>query len=333
MDGLQNPAEALPLTAEDMTVGLTVAEVGLGTVDYRADTVRFDTLAARFFDLPAGTDLPRDTLHDRIHPDDWPAVAAKLDDLLAPACDSRVVDISHRIVTGDGSIRWVNARKQVRFDADAKPLHGVFALVDITARIRAEEQARFLIGELNHRSKNLITVVAGIARQISRHCDPQDMAAQLNDRLTALARNQDAIVNADTGSFELRDIFTRQLAPFCLDTGRRVTLTGPALALSSSASQIVAMVAHELITNAMKHGALSDEAGQVAVSWTVGADDCLELHWAETGGPAISPPMRNGFGTEVLTTLTETSLGAEVSRRFDPDGFRLSLRAPIDRLR
>lgn len=325
---------SLPLTAQDMQVGLKVAQVGLGTVDYRNDTLRMDALAASFFDLPAGVDIPRDVLHSRIHPDDWPKIEAEVETLLAPCADSRVIDMAHRIQLPDGTIRWVNARKQVVFDADDTPVTGVFALIDISARVSAERRSKFLIGELKHRSKNLITVVSGIARQLKRHSAPEEVVDKLIDRLNALARNQDAITDRSGSASSVREVIRQQLVPFSDERRDRVLMTGPDVALSSGASQDFAMVMHELLTNATKYGALSDPEGTVAVDWQVtrGAQPSLSLTWQERNGPPVSPPERTGFGSRVLTQLAEASLGASVALDFQAEGLRFTFSAPLDRL-
>ena len=103
----------IPLTFEDMELGLKVARVGLGKVDYRADTLRCDALAAEFFGLDAGVELPRAELHARIHPEDWPQVEEGLTCLLSPEHPLQVLDMTHRILVPDVPLRWVNARKQV----------------------------------------------------------------------------------------------------------------------------------------------------------------------------------------------------------------------------
>ena len=321
----------IPLTSEDMELGLKVARVGLGKVDYRADTLRCDALAAEFFGLDAGVEVPRAELHARIHTEDWPQVQDGLACLLSPDDPLQVLDMTHRILVPDVPLRWVNARKQVTYDAEGMPVEGVFAVVDITAREMAEQRAQFLIGELGHRAKNLITVVSGIVRQLARHSPPEEIAERLLARLAALGRNQEAMMHDAGSRFGLREIFTEQVKPFAGAARERIVLNGPDLMISSNAAQILGMVTHELATNAAKYGALSEERGQVVMTWTVEGDASPDfvLEWAERGGPAVTDAAKPGFGTQVLTKLTEASLDAKAEVAFEPKGLVFRLRAPL----
>ena len=321
------------LTRSQMEVGLQVARVGLGTVDYHSDTVRLDMLAAGLFDLPAGCEIPRTQLHGRIHHEDWSLIADEVDALLDPE-GSDVLDMTHRILRPDGSVAWVNARKRVRYEGDrrgARPLDGVFAVVEITAQREAEIRSEMLIGELSHRAKNLIAVIGGIARQLRRHSTPDEFPERLLNRLSALARNQDVLVGDRSGTFGMREVVSQQLAPFEGRHRGRVDLDGRDLTLSPGTAQVMAMVVHELLTNAVKYGALSVEAGHVAIAWQA-TGDTFRLDWTESGGPEVAPPPKTGFGTQVLTTLAEASFGAEVTLDYLPSGLRAHVSAPAGRV-
>ncbi|MEM8824565.1 MAG: HWE histidine kinase domain-containing protein [Pseudomonadota bacterium] len=324
------------LTTEEMEVGLQVARVGLGTVDYASDTLRLDPLSATFFDLPAGQDLPRDALHRRIHPEDWPEIEAEVNILLDPQQDD-VLDMTHRILTPSGQVRWVNARKKVRFDRSSgagEPVSGVFAVVDITDRIQAQHREKILLGELGHRAKNLFTVVLGVARHLKRHKSNEDFVDRFTRRLDALARNQDAIIAGSDGDFDLAEIIRQQLVPFEGQARSRVHIAGPSFPVVPDAAQIVAMVTHELLTNAIKYGALSVPEGSVTV--TIDADreaDRFKFRWREEGGPEVQKPDGDGYGTKVLVSLAKVSLHADVDVDYAPDGFRYELTTALSRVR
>ncbi|MEM7643901.1 MAG: HWE histidine kinase domain-containing protein [Pseudomonadota bacterium] len=323
-------------SSDEMEVGLQVARVGLGTVDYRRDTLRLDPLCGTMFDLPAGLDLPRDTLHKRIHPEDWPAIEAEVETLLDPSEDN-VLDMTHRILTPSGDVRWVNARKKVRFDGSAGtglPVSGVFAVVDITARVQAEHREKILLGELGHRAKNLFTVVLGVARQLKRFGSTEDFVDRFTRRLEALARNQDAIASGANGNFDLTEIIRQQLVPFEGETQSRVHITGRSFVVAPDAAQIVAMVTHELLTNAIKYGALSTPDGWVDVSLDrdEGKNKFI-LRWQEDGGPEVRAPNGEGYGTKVLVSLAKVSLQGEIKLDYAPGGFRYELKTPLSRMR
>lgn len=326
-----NHAELCP---EEIEIGLEVARVGLGTLDYVRDTIRLDTRAAAIFGLDDTVDIPRDTFHSRIHPEDRPGIDRQVDALLDPT-QPDVIDMTYRIVLDDGTLRWVNARKKVQFEnrePGARPVSGVFAVVDVTKRQRAEIRSEMLIRELKHRSKNLITVVSGIARQLQRHNRPEDFATELTRRLDAMARNQDAVVDDAEGAYDLHTVFRRQIKPF-LPGESRVSLDGPLLELRSDAGQVIGMVAHELATNAVKYGAWSNRAGRVRISWTICQDaGILRLTWQEIDGPPVKTPTSKGFGNQVLCTLTRVSLDAETTLDFAESGMVARFRFPLSEL-
>ncbi len=319
-----------------MEIGLQVASVGVGTVDYLADTLRLDALSANLFDLPAAEDLPRDALHARIHPEDWPSIEEKVDILLDPDQDD-VLDMTHRILKPSGEIRWVNARKKVRFERNGekpRPLSGVFAVVDITERVQAEHREKILLGELAHRAKNLFTVVLSVARQLQRYSSNEDFADRFIRRVEALARNQDAIVKGSERQFELTDIISQQLAPFEGQAQSRVHISGQSFPVLSDAAQVLAMITHELVTNAMKHGALSVPDGSVELFLNVDEDDDrFDFEWKEKDGPAVHKPTGEGYGTKVLTSLAKVSLQSDINAEYAPEGLRYDLSMPLSRIR
>lgn len=322
------------LNPDEMRIGLKVAGVGVGRVDYVTDTISLDPLAARIFAMPARKYIPRADFHNRIHREDWPAVEQEVELLLAPDPPD-VIDVTHRIVLPDGDVHWVRARKQVWFDNTGpvrRPVRGVFAVTDITKQHRAELQSEYLIGELHHRTKNLMAVVSSLVRQMSRHSRPEDIADKLIDRLGALARNQDAMVRGDGRRIGIHAVLEPQITALSHVPARRITRSGPDIMLNDSASQVVAMVIHELLTNATKYGALSGESGQVDISWTGEADGQFTFQWVETGGPAVTPPDRTGFGSRILTSYLRAALEADGTLDYRPEGFRFSFAAPLSAL-
>ncbi len=324
------------LTPEEMQVGLHVAKVGLGSVDYVTNTVKLDQLAARMFDLPASTEVTREILHDRIHPEDRGNVERLVTELLDPM-DINTFDASHRVIRpSDGSIAWIRVRKKIWFQGEgdeAKPDKAVFAVIDITTEKRAQALSETLIGELRHRGKNVITVISGIARQLSRHSDPEAFPEKLVSRLNALSRNMYTVDAQGRSHSSLQDVFTQQVEPFA-DHVNRIAFDGPQVNLSQDAAQILAMVAHELLTNAAKYGALSNEKGRVEVTWQLDHQDDGNLHlsWREIDGPTVVAPTREGYGSQVVTGLTRMSLQAEVAMDYAPNGLVAEFTIPLSQI-
>lgn len=323
---------------EKLKLGAKVAGFGLIEVDYIAGTVCFDATAAEIFDLPAAVWLPRQQLHDRIHPDDLPVVNAQLGELVRPA-GLHFMDVEHRILRGNGTVTWVNARKQVTFRDDpltGKPvLHsGLAAVLDVTAHKNSEEHVRFLLHELGHRSRNTMALVQSIARQSARTGPEKEFADRFGERMRSLARSQDLLVRNSTEHVSLRKIVTFHLAPFVDDKSDKVLVSGPEVALRPTVAQVVGMALHELATNATKYGALGSATGKVAILWTVTDDPppLLRLQWTERGGPEVAVPTRSGFGQTVMKTLVAATTSGKTTLDYHPTGVEWQLEAALGNL-
>lgn len=197
-------------------------------------------------------------------------------------------------------------------------------------REQAEQQIMLLMREVNHRSKNMLAVVQAIARQMSTS-DPKLFVRQFSDRIVGLAASQDLLIESNWQGVRVADLVRSQLSLFRELIGTRIEITGPPVRLQPPAAQAIGMALHELATNASKYGALSDSEGKVRVSWKLeGKDDarafCLE--WAESGGPAVKPPDRRGFGYTIMVAMVEKSLDATVEVSYEPEGLVWKVQAP-----
>jgi PAS domain S-box-containing protein len=206
------------------------------------------------------------------------------------------------------------------------------AVVDISGRKRDEAQRELLLAELNHRVKNTLAVVQGIAHQTFKNTDP-DARRSFEGRLVALAVAHNLLTNANWENASLE-----QLAADTLHTsgpsGERVTLSGPRILLPPREALALAMALHELCTNAVKYGALSNDTGRITLEWSRSEvpDAQLELVWREHGGPPVSPPTRRGFGSLLLDRTLAHDLNGKVAMEFKPDGLVCSISAPLPKV-
>ena len=239
-------------------------------------------------------------------------------------------EVQHRIHRHiDGALRWVKVAADVVFDGN-QPVKIIGTVQDITDRKTTEDQAQILMREVNHRSKNLLAVVQSIAHQMARGADPETFAKRFADRLAGLAASQDLLVQSQWNGVDLAELVTSQLAHYQHLIGVRIHVAGEPVRISASAAQNLGMAVHELATNAAKYGALSGDIGNVAIRWEVAAaGDAFTITWTESGGPAVTAPLRKGLGSLIITRLLETSLGGTYALRFDPGGLTWSLRAPV----
>jgi PAS domain S-box-containing protein len=198
---------------------------------------------------------------------------------------------------------------------------------DITDKRRTREQLRTLLAEVNHRSKNMLSLVQAIARQMTRQSQQLDLDRFL-ERLQAIAGNQDLLIQNDWRFIPIADLVRSQLWTFGDAIGSRIHIDGPPTELTPEAAQAIGMAMHELATNAAKYGALANDDGRIDIGWSQ-HDNCFTMHWVEQGGPLVAPPLRSGFGSRVIADMVRLSLDGSVEVLFAPSGLRWHLVCPI----
>ena len=305
-----------------------VAELGLIEVDYGAGTATPDTRAADLFGLAPGMAVPRDDVHDRFHPEDRDRILRLIEASLDPE-GSGTFAAEHRVVRPDGTVLWLQVKKQVRFKGsrgERRPASSLLVAFDITDRKLAEERSQLLSRELAHRSKNLLTLVQAIARQTASTAEA--FLPRFEERLAALAASQDLLVSEAGEGVDLDALVRRQLAHFQDLLDSRIRLRGPPVRLNAPSAQALGMAFHELSTNAGKYGALSDPHGRIEVAWAAG-DGRLTLSWTERDGPRVEAPSRTGFGGVVIDRMVRGALEGEIQLDYAPQGFSWHLSCPM----
>jgi len=215
----------------------------------------------------------------------------------------------------------------------ASSVIGVARIVrDVTSRVRGEKEKALLLGELDHRVKNILAIVSSVVIQTLKNAgSPEDFAASMEGRIKALSRAHSALTQAGVDQARLDTLVTTELAPY-ERAGARMTLSGPDVALTPRASLALAMAIHELTTNAVKYGSLSSHEGFLSVTWEgIGgaAGPTLRISWVESGGPTIKPPSTRGFGTTLIERSLAYELDATVTQSFEPSGLRCAIELPL----
>ncbi|HEV7417586.1 MAG TPA: sensor histidine kinase [Tianweitania sediminis] len=207
------------------------------------------------------------------------------------------------------------------------------ALADASReRQSAENEIRFLMREVAHRSKNQLTVVSSIAKQSARNATSfPDFQESFQKRIQGLARSTDLLIAGGVGGVELRDLVCAQLEPFRPDSASRLSIKGPVFRLGHHTAQTLGMAFHELATNAAKYGAFAGGSGRIDVNWTLSAEQ-LTLRWRETVAGLEKPAERRGFGTEVIERMVGRALDAEITRTMHEDGLEWVFVIPLARL-
>ncbi|MGL5166305.1 MAG: PAS domain-containing protein [Afipia sp.] len=202
--------------------------------------------------------------------------------------------------------------------------------IDISEQKRREEHIRFIIDELSHRTKNLLAVVIAVANQTARQAgDVAQYQARFAERLTALAHCHDLLVRDSWHGASFGDLVSAQLKPFQAREGR-IDAGGAPIILKPDAVQNLGLAIHELATNASKHGALSCPDGKVSIQWLLNESaDRVRVLWCESGGPAVTPPQRRGFGHVVIEQIVPRALNGTGALDFAPTGVSWTFEFPV----
>lgn len=305
------------------------ALVGIGEVDRTGKFFR----ANEQFSVITGyspEELRTKTFFDLTHSEDIEVEQQLFDQLWRGERDT--YQREKRFVRKDGTIIWVELSASVVRGPDEASSYGVRIIRDVTDRRRAEDHQRLLIAELNHRVKNSLAVVQGLAHQTFKPDRvPPDLIATFEGRLSALAAAHDLLMKQSWAATPIASVIAAALKPFEEGEGR-FSASGPEILLSPASSVSLTLGLHELATNAAKYGALANSSGRVAVEWR-STDGEFDLTWTEHGGPPVEVPSRRGFGTRLLERAVAQDLGGTVDLRFDPKGVICTIRTRIDRVR
>ncbi|MFO1047792.1 MAG: PAS domain S-box protein [Geminicoccaceae bacterium] len=196
-------------------------------------------------------------------------------------------------------------------------------LRDVSERKTAEAQRELLMREVDHRARNALTIVLSLVR-LTRASGQREFVAAVEGRVAALARTHSLLASNRWRYADLEAVVSDELAS--LGGERGVSIGGPAVSLRPEAVQPMAMLLHELATNAVKYGALSVADGRLAISWQQDANGSLRFHWDESGGPRIpSPPLETGFGTTLIESAVRDQLYGHIDRQWRECGLRCEI--------
>jgi two-component sensor histidine kinase len=251
---------------------------------------------------------------------------------VAVAASGGVARFEGPAATGKGNLRWWEVVVSPINGPDGKPVKLLSISRDISERHSADEQRRVLFEEMHHRMKNTLATVQALVRRSMR--DAPDMAtaeAAIQQRLVAMGKAHNLLIQRQWISADIGDV-VREAVNAYIGSGVRLAIMGDPITLSSRAALSLAMLLNELCTNAVKHGAWSNESGQVRIIWK-DENGVLCFNWAEQGGPPVSPPTRRSFGSRLIEDLLPKNMDGEAAVSFDPAGFSFEFRAPTARLK
>ena len=343
IDAQKKAEEAVRSLETRYRLALEAANLGTWQIDLEKNQILWDEGACALYRIPheGSFSMPFDQAIDMVHPDDREAMKARITEACDPQSDGHY-ESEYRAILPDGKLRWFRSVGQAFFAVDGDKPHAVIlsgVVSDITERHAFEEAQQLLTRELNHRVKNLFAIANGMVSMTARTAkDPKEMATALRGRLSALSRAHELVQPAATlGHGSGSDVQFAQLCEAVLEPYRqidmsRVDIQGPSVRVGSNTTTSLALVLHELATNAAKYGCLSNPEGRLTIRWTV-HDDMIDFLWTESGGPAVeSPPDFEGFGTQLSQRSVAGQLGGTLEQEWRREGLRVHMTLPLNRL-
>jgi PAS domain S-box-containing protein len=263
-----------------------------------------------------------------------PAALAQVEAVFAGSSES---DFEDRFRRKDGSIFWAAVFISPVRDKAGDVVQHFASFVNLTKHKQEEDRLRFLLDELNHRTQNTLATVQAIAVQTLRGAADKEAVGAFEGRILALSKAHGLLGRKLWEAVSLRDVIEQILRPFGLNDRRvtRFSVEGDDVRLQPKAALTLAMVFHELATNAAKHGALSNgAAGKIDIAWQLEPTpqgDRLRLRWQESGGPRVTPPSHKGFGSRVIEGGLARELDGEVRLDYEPSGVVCQIIMPVRR--
>lgn len=315
---LRETAERLRLASE---------AAGFGTYDYQtvSGEVFWSPYLRRLAGIEGDDTLSLEQALAVIHPDHREMVRSHIDGY---ALGTGRREIEFKVVRPDGEARWLLDRGQAVPGKHANGVHVMGTVLDITERKRNEERQRLLMAELDHRVKNIlgnVSAIARLSRSGARSVD--ELVESLDGRIQAISRAHGLLRRGAWEGANLAELAGEALSPF--RSSGNIEIEGEPVSIVPELAQSMALILHELATNAVKHGALSTPKGRVKVLWSRLSAGHLRFVWQEFGGPRTSPPAMKGFGLTILQTAA-ADLGAIANSDFRHDGFVYTLQGPFE---
>jgi PAS domain S-box-containing protein len=326
---LEESTAQLRESEERLRLASEAAEFGTYVYRVDADEVYWSPYLRRLVGLEQDEPLTLEKALEFVHPDHRDMVAQHIAGY-AQDCERR--ELEFKLIRADGEARWFLDRGQP-IEIDGRPGRRIVGTVlDITERKLAEQRQSLLMGELDHRVKNILSNVSAIARLSSqRATSVEGFVSALDGRIQAMSRAHTLARRGEWGGANLHRLVSEAVTAFRSGARTNIEVSGDPVCVVPELTQSLALIIHELATNAVKYGALSTPEGSVTISWSkIGAAPArLRFVWQERGGPPTMPPSQNGFGLTVLNAAAQ-DLGATANCDFGARGLTYTLEGPFE---
>jgi PAS domain S-box-containing protein len=320
---LESYASRLSESERRRSLALAASEMGSWDWDLTRGDCMWDEGQCRIFGVNHATfRVTPERVKALLEPEGWD----RLKQVLADAASTRAHEAEFRVRRPNGELRWCLGTAAATVDSQGRVTRISGVTMDITDRKRAEERQAFLAREVDHRARNVLAVVQSMLR-LTKADTTEAYVAAVEGRINALSRAHMLLSECRWEGADLRRLVDEELDPYRNLDASAVVAEGPGLLLDSRRAQTVALVLHELATNAAKHGALVLSSGRIKLSWRQ-QGSFLVLEWSESGGPKVYIPSSRGYGMRVISASIE-QLGGEVKFDWQVEGLRCVLSLPL----
>lgn len=308
--------QELQESSERLRLALDAGSIAAWHWDPRSDLADWDDRVYNLLGLEPGSTPPSvQIFRSFVHPDDRDYFTQALTEAIDQGAQ---FDVEFRVTDAGGRERWLVSKGMMFTErADGPRLIGV--TYEITELKQNAARLEILLAELDHRVQNMLTVMGSIVNLADREETIASFKDNLRQRLLSLARTHSMLSHAQFGGASLRERIVEECAPYSGAMVERLRFEGSDIRLNPQAAQTLGMAIHELVTNALKYGALSTEEGRITAG-VRSSGERIVVEWSESGGPPVCVPKEFGFGVRVIRDLVEYELGAEVAVEFRPSG-------------
>ncbi len=323
----------LALDPDQVQIALDVGRTAFWRWDGDTRSLSGDRGLASLWGIPTGVPLTTAGFLSSLHAEDVERVEKAFREAAAPE-GPEPLSLEFRILRrSDGAERWIALHGRRlgpdRISEGGPELVGMAR--DVTTRMQRESHLQLLMREVTHRSKNLLAIIQAMARQtVTDSLTAAEFEAKFSLRLKGLAISHDLLAARDWHGAPIGDLVRWHIGSALESAVGRVTTQGPQLFLRPEAAQNLGLAINELASNAVRFGALSGPAGQVAIDWSLEGTETrrLRINWRESGGPEVRPPSHRGFGHKVMDRLAARALDGKVDLSFPASGLQWSLSIP-----
>ncbi|HYZ47894.1 MAG TPA: PAS domain S-box protein [Sphingomonas sp.] len=317
--------DALRASELRLRLAMDAGRMAVWEYDVRAGRILHSSDLNRLLGFIETRQVPYEEFRARIDAGDLELLRSVAAESLASGKPHFQSEIRYRL--SRGQVRWLLVSAEFQLFPDGSVDRVIGVALDITDRKHDEEHRRLLMHELNHRVKNTLAVVQALAHQSFAGSNDKARREAFEGRLVALASAHSLLTRESWETTSLKDVIASAAAP-CDPDGERIVFDGPDMRVPPKIAVALGLAMHELCTNAVKYGALSNDRGRVTVAWSI-EDGRLKLCWRERDGPPVAPPQRRGFGSRMLERALAGELDGTVKLAFDPAGVCCLIDAPL----